>query len=182
MSPVQLAQAAESGEIERFLNWIPVWAGDALLIAPGTLHTLGEGLTVCEIQQNSDLTYRVYDFGRLDAAGNPRELHVNQAAAVVRPDAPREKLTLKAIPDPVFDRSLVARCPYFETEKLAWNSAVQYEPNPARFELLMFVEGAGRIGTESYKPGDCYLLPAAAEPFAIRPDSPSAALRTFEPA
>lgn len=181
MSPAQLAQAAESGEIERFLNWIPVSAGDALLIPPGTLHTLGEGVTICEIQQNSDLTYRFSDFGRLDASGNPRELHVEQGAAVVRSDAPREKLTLQAIPDPAFERSLVASCPYFETEKLAWTSNVPYPANSERFELLMFVEGSGRIGPDAYQPGDCYLIPAAAESFAIQPDSPSAALRTFEP-
>jgi mannose-6-phosphate isomerase len=182
MSPTRLAQAAESGEIERFLNWIPVTPGDALLIPPGTLHTLGGGVTICEIQQNSDLTYRFFDFGRLDASGRPRELHVDQGAAVVRPDAPRDKLTLQAIPDPLFERSLVARCPYFETEKLAWTSSVPYPMSNERFELLMFVEGSGRIGPDSYQPGDCYLIPAAAESFEIRPDSPSVALRTFEPA
>ncbi len=181
MSPAQLVKAAESGQIERFLNWIPVSAGDSLLIPPGTLHTLGEGVTICEIQQNSDLTYRFFDFGRLDSTGNPRELHVDQAAAVVRSGAPREKLTLQTIPDPLFERSLVASCPYFETEKLAWTSSVSYKTNSERFELLMFVEGSGRIGLDSYQPGDCYLIPAAAESFAIQPDSPSVALRTFEP-
>ena len=182
LSPTQLASAAESGEIERFLNWIPVSVGDALLIPPGTLHTLGEGVTICEIQQNSDLTYRFFDFRRLDASGKPRELHVDQGAAVVRSDAPREKLTLQAISDPLFDRSLVASCPYFETQKLAWTAAVPYRPDSARFELLMFVEGSGRIGRDAYQPGDCYLIPAAAEPFTIQPDSPSVALRTVEPA
>jgi mannose-6-phosphate isomerase len=182
MSATQLSQAARSGEIERFLNWIPVAAGDALLIPPGTLHTLGEGVTICEIQQNSDLTYRFFDFGRLDASGNPRELHVDQGAAVVRSDAPRDKLTLQAIPDPLFERSLVASCPYFETEKLAWTSSVQYQTNGERFELLMFVEGSGRIGPDSYRPGDCYLIPASADSFGIQADSPSVALRTFEPA
>ena len=182
LSPAQLAAAAESGEIERFLNWVPVTPGDALLIPPGTLHTLGAGVTICEIQQNSDLTYRIFDFGRLDASGNPRELHPEQGSAVVRSDAPRDKLTLQAIPDPLFERSLLASCPYFETEKLAWTSSVEYQANSARFELLMFVEGSGRIGPESYQPGDCYLIPAAAESFAIRPQSPSVALRTFEPA
>jgi mannose-6-phosphate isomerase len=182
MSPAQLAEAAKSGEMERFLNWIPVSAGDAVLIPPGTLHTLGAGLTIYEIQQNSDLTYRFFDFGRLDHSGKPRELHVEQGAAVVRSDAPREKVALQSIPDPAFERSLVAQCPYFETEKLAWTSAVPYSASPERFELLMFVEGSGRIGVDSYQPGDCYLIPAAAEPFVIQPNSPSAALRTFEPA
>ena len=148
LSPAQLAQAAESGEIERFLNWIPVAPGDALLISPGTLHTLGQGVTIFEIQQNSDLTYRFFDFGRLDASGHLRELHIEQAAAVVRSDAPRDKLTFETIPDPLFQRSLLAACPYFETEKLAWTSQVPYQPNHERFELLMFVEGSGRIGAD----------------------------------
>lgn len=182
MSPAQLAAAAKSGEIERFLNWVPVSAGDAILIQPGTLHTLGAGVTICEIQQNSDLTYRFFDFGRLDPSGNPRELHIEQGAAVVRWDTPCEKVAPQSIPDPAFDRTLVARCPYFETEKLSWASAVPYAANPERFELLMFVEGSGRIGADSYRPGDCYLIPASAEPFVIQPNGPSAALRSFEPA
>jgi mannose-6-phosphate isomerase len=182
MSPEQLRRAAHTGEIERFLNWIPVSAGDALLIPPGTLHTLGAGVTICEIQQNSDLTYRFFDFGRLDASGNPRELHVERGAAVVRPDAPRERLVLQPIPDPALERSFIASCPYFETEKWAWTSDIRYPTNPQRFELLMFVEGSGRIGADAYRPGDCYLVPASAEPFAIQPDSPSVALCTFEPA
>lgn len=182
LTTAQLAQAARTGEIERFLNWIPVSSGDAILISPGTLHTLGEGVTIFEIQQNSDLTYRFFDFGRLDASGNPRELHVDHGAEVVRADAPREKLTLQPIPDPVFERSLVARCPYFETERLAWSANVDYPTNPERFELLMFVEGSGQIGSTPYRPGDCYLIPAAAEPFSIHPSSPSVALRAFEPA
>ena len=182
LSQPQLAQAAESGEIERFLNWIPVAPGDALLISPGTLHTLGQGVTIFEIQQNSDLTYRFFDFGRLDASGHRRELHIEQAAAVVRSDAPRDKLTFETIPDPLFQRSLLATCPYFETEKLAWTSKVPYQPNNERFELLMFVEGSGRIGADPYQPGECYLIPAGAEPFAIQPEGPSVALRTFEPA
>ncbi len=181
MSPAQLVAAAKSGEIERFLNWVPVSAGDAILIQPGTLHTLGAGVTICEIQQNSDLTYRFFDFGRLDPSGKPRELHIEQGAAVVRSDATRQKVVPQSIPDSTFDRTLLARCPYFETEKLAWTSAVSYSASPERFELLMFVEGSGRIGADSYRPGDCYLIPASAEPFEIRPNGPAAALRASEP-
>lgn len=181
MSPAQLAAAARSGEIQQYLNWIPVQKGDALFIPPGTLHTLGAGVTICEIQQNSHLTYRFFDFGRVDASGKGRELHVEQGAQVVRMDAPNSKLTLTPVPDPVFERSSLASCPYFAAETLKWDTPAEFSPDARRFDLLVFLEGQGRIGPEDYRPGDCFLIPATAEPFKLQPDCLSTALQAFVP-
>ena len=68
-----LRAAAASGEIERLLRWIPVNTGETYFIPAGTVHAIGGGITLCEIQQNSDITYRLYDYGR------PRELHLDRA-------------------------------------------------------------------------------------------------------
>ncbi|MCB1020159.1 MAG: class I mannose-6-phosphate isomerase, partial [Acidobacteria bacterium] len=78
----QLADSARTGEIEQYLNWVPVQAGDAIFVPAGLLHTLGSGLKVCEIQQNSDLTYRFWDFNRPGADGKPRQLHIDEGATV----------------------------------------------------------------------------------------------------
>ncbi len=85
------AKSALSGEIEKLLNWINVEAGNAFLIPAGTVHAIGAGLAICEIQQHSDVTYRLYDYGR------PRELHLDKAMQVASTDANR----IKSVPLPI---------------------------------------------------------------------------------
>lgn len=181
MSKARLAESARSGEIEKFLNWIPVSAGDALYIPPGTLHTLGAGITICEIQQNSDLTYRFFDFGRKDSSGKPRELHIERGSDVARMDALTSKLTLRPLSSGGWERSFVQDCPYFSVERLRWSSTLRYEPNAEGFDLFQFVEGEGLIGGQPFRAGDCFLIPAQAEAFEMIPASPATALRAFEP-
>jgi mannose-6-phosphate isomerase len=181
MSKTRLAESARSGEIERFLNWIPVFAGDALYIPPGTLHTLGAGITICEIQQNSDLTYRFFDFGRQDSSGKPRELHIERGSDVARMDAPTSKLTLQTLESGACERSLLKDCPHFTVERWRWSSALRYEPREVGFDLFQFVEGEGVIGGQPFRAGDCFLIPAAANAFDMVPASPTTALRAFEP-
>jgi mannose-6-phosphate isomerase len=181
MTSAQLAESARSGEIEKFLNWLPVKKGDALFIPPGTLHTLGAGVTICEIQQNSDLTYRFFDFGRTDASGKTRELHIDKGAQVVRMDAPNSKLPQRPKLDGTLERSFLATCPYFEVETLKWESIASFRPDKRRFDLLVFLEGEGTIGADRYRPGDCYLIPASLEPFQLQPESPSTAIRASVP-
>jgi len=79
VSPEELRSAALDGSIERMIDWRQVRAGDFYLVPPGTIHAIGGGLSLFEFQQNSDVTYRLYDYGR------PRELHVDEAVAVARP-------------------------------------------------------------------------------------------------
>lgn len=76
ISPQRFRETALSGEIETLLDWRPVAPGDTIFVPAGTVHAIGAGLTICEIQQNSDITYRLYDYGR------PRELHLEHGAAV----------------------------------------------------------------------------------------------------
>ncbi len=72
----EFEDAAQSGEIEQLLDWRKVKAGDVIFVPAGTVHAIGAGLTICEIQENSDITYRLYDYGR------PRELHLDHGVAV----------------------------------------------------------------------------------------------------
>jgi mannose-6-phosphate isomerase len=99
ITPERLRESAASGEIEKLLNWIPVDAGDAFFIPAGTVHAIGAGLAICEIQQHSDITYRLYDYGR------PRELQLEKAAQVSSLHAMQAKPTMLPID-----------CPFFHTE------------------------------------------------------------------
>jgi len=191
MTPVELCRAAASGDIEKSLNWVPVKKGQTFFISPGTLHTIGAGIVICEIQQNSDLTYRFYDFGRLGSDGKPRQLHIEQAAAVTRQAPHPGAMEPFRFPGPAaaeegVQRELLAACRYFATERLSWSGMFPYKPDPSRFHLLIFLEGSGALAGDSwdqahYQPGDAYLIPAECAPLKLRAASPSLAIRSYVP-
>lgn len=177
----ELRQAAVSGEIERYLNWVPVNPGDAIFSPPGTLHSIGSGLALCEIQQNSDLTYRFYDFGRLGDGGRPRPLHIDQAVEVTCLDSYDWLQTPAPFRRGGMEGETLVVCDYFAVERLWGAAPLRYEPEPARFHLLVFLEGCGALDGQPYRPGDVYLIPAAAPPFEWRPAGRTLALRTYVP-
>ena len=177
----QLRDAAHSGEIGNWLNWVPVHKGDTFLVAPGTLHSIGPDLVLCEIQQNSDLTYRFYDFGRPGPDGLPRPLHIDRAVAVTRQESRPAPIPPIRFAGQIWQRELLVACPYFATERLRWSESLTYRPDRARFHLLIFLEGDGRIGEYRYRKGDGYLVPAHAEPFLLQPVSATTAIRGYVP-
>jgi mannose-6-phosphate isomerase len=191
MAPVELCRAAASGDIEKSLNWVPVKKGQTFFISPGTLHTIGAGIVICEIQQNSDLTYRFYDFGRLGSDGKPRDLHIEQAAAVTRQEQHPGALPPFRFPGATaaeggLQRELLAACRYFATERLSWSGTVSYKPDPERFHLLIFLQGRGVLMGDSwdqagYQPGDAYLIPAECPAFELQAATPSLAIRSYVP-
>jgi mannose-6-phosphate isomerase len=182
----ELRQAAVSGEIEQYLNWVPVNRGDVVFSPPGTLHSIGAGLALCEIQQNSDLTYRFYDFGRLGDDGRPRPLHIDRAVEVTCLDeydwlqTPSPFCREVGGAEPLEGETLVV-CDYFAVERIRRASPLRYDPEPARFHVLVFLEGRGTLGDQPYRPGDVYLIPAAAEAFEWRPAERTLALRGYVP-
>ncbi len=105
MTQEQFSAAIADGTVCDYLNRVPVKAGETYFIPSGTVHAIGAGITLFEVQQNSSLTYRVYDFGRVDKNGCARELHVDKAKRVTQ-------LVKKPVPDPA--RSvLLGKCKYF---------------------------------------------------------------------
>jgi mannose-6-phosphate isomerase len=168
----RLREASLSGEIEALIRWVPVHAGDTILALPGTVHAIGPGLALCEIQQNCDLTYRLYDYGR------PRELHLDKAIAMANlgpHPGPLEPVELGP------GRRLLACCPHFATEALEFGSEMSYEPDPGRAHLLIVIDGSGAIDGRRFSPGEVWLVPAAAAPFPIAPERPARLLRTYVP-
>ncbi|MGB9606356.1 MAG: class I mannose-6-phosphate isomerase, partial [Bryobacteraceae bacterium] len=164
--------AALSGEIEQLLAWREIRAGDVFVIYPGTIHALGPGVVVAEIQQNSDLTYRIYDYGR------PRPLHLDRAeeVAVLGPYA--------GCPAPVDLGSgwkRLARTPYFAAEILETSQPVLYEPDSQRFHLLLVLEGSAALDGQPVRAGECWFVPAAAAPFQLRPRERLCLLRSYYP-
>ncbi len=166
VTPERLRQASLSGEIEQMLNWVVVAPGDTFHIPSGTIHAIGAGVVLCEIQQQSDVTYRLYDYGR------PRELHLDRAVDVsVR--GPWERQS----PPPGF----IAWCPYFATRRLEFHVASTIEADPHRFQVLIVLQGQGSLAGQLFKPGEAWYLPPDVKPFDIEPEGTVQFLLTYVP-
>jgi mannose-6-phosphate isomerase len=167
-----LREAARSGEIEHMLDWLPVQPGDTIFVPAGTIHAIGPGLVLCEIQQQSDVTYRLYDYGR------PRELHLDKAIDV----AITSSYVAQSEPAPAADGARrLAACPYFVTDAIELPVARSYEPYEGRMNLLIMIEGSGRIARQPFAAGEVWLVPAQCEPFRLEPAVPCRLLRTYVP-
>ena len=159
LSSEKFRRLATTGKIIDYLNWIDVKRGDTYFVAPGILHALGPGLVICEIQQNSDLTYRVYDYGRPSIDGCLRPLHVDQAATASCFD----KYDPRSVPPFSFfesktdtRRELLVACPYFAMEKISWMRAGYFEFSGVSPELLIFLEGCGQMNVTAVNPSPSY--------------------------
>ena len=181
LSSGDLREAARSGEIERVLHWVEAGKGQTFFVPAGTIHAIGEGLVIHEIQQNSDITYRLHDFGRGGGDGKPRTLHIDDAVRVARQYEHTGAAEPLRLHGSAAGRELLMACPYFAAERLVWSERFGYEPDAGRADILTFLRGRGRIGADSYRPGDCYVIPATAETFEIKPDVPSEAIRSYVP-
>lgn len=142
----QLRGAASDGSIEDLIDWRPVSAGDFILVPSGTIHAIGPGISLLEFQQNVDVTYRLYDYGR------PRELHLDDGVEVSRPEPFADDLILHLSGKEA--RTLVDG-PHF-TLRLATNDTLQ-----DRMRWVIPIEGEVRSGTTSAVPGECLLVEAA---------------------
>ena len=152
------------GGIGEQVKIVKVKKGDCFFIPSGMLHAIGRGCLIAEIQQNSDLTYRVYDYERRDAQGNLRELHTEKALKVIRPFTDEE---VDAIRFPTNDRigvgECLASCKYFNVNRLCVDGEESLNAGESFYSLLC-VEGGGEIihDDKAYgiKKGDSYFLPA----------------------
>ena len=160
----RLWESTRTGEVEQLLNWIPVKPGETYFTPAHTVHAIGAGLVLFEIQQNSDVTYRLWDYGR------PREIHVDKAV-------PISDLTVHPGAVPKTTGELV-RSPYFVTELLELPAGASHTPEPQDTQIFICVEGQGEIGECPYRLGEAWLLPA---PVAIQAKTASRFLRTYVP-
>jgi mannose-6-phosphate isomerase len=179
-------RAIADGTAEDCLEHVPLKEGESIFIPARTAHTIGPGLILCEIQQNSDLTYRVFDYNRRDAHGRARELHIDKALAVMRFGKQTCGKTEPAILETnAVTGTFLVICRYFATEKWTSSTEISLTTSPERFELLITLEGAGEIQSKGsslkYGPAQTWLLPAALGEYRLNAEKPTALLRTYPP-
>lgn len=173
----EIRSAIESGTLIKYLQTVPVKKDDLFFIEAGTVHAIGAGCLIAEIQENSNLTYRLYDYDRVGKDGKKRELHVDKAMRVSKMTSsaePRQPLRVLKY-QPGVASELLSRCKYFEVYRMLVNTErrqeVRYQADELGFRVLLCVSGCGNIsfGTESfcfYK-GDCIFVPADSEELKI---------------
>ncbi|MFQ3684748.1 type I phosphomannose isomerase catalytic subunit [Roseiflexus sp.] len=180
----ELTAAITGGTLEPFLRRLPVAAGDTVFVPAGTLHAINAGIVLFEIQQKSDLTYRVYDYGRIDAAtGQPRALHIEKALDVTDyAPAPRgviPPLQLEA------GRDLLVACESFALERLNLTGVVERIVDPATFEILTVVNGSATLrwsdGARHLRHGEAVVIPACLGSYALEPTEEAQILRAYVP-
>lgn len=173
VTPDELRQRAQDGTICEVLNRVSVCPGDVFFVRPGTVHAIGAGILVAEIQQNSDTTFRVYDYNRLGADGKPRQLHLERAIEVMN-CAPAQGAADALLPCPLDGVQEVLTCEYFRVRRAEVKRRIDLSTEGGSFTHLMCVRGGGDIlcGGRNYpfRQGDSYFLPAALGEYAVEGD------------
>ena len=175
----EFARAVQEGWLEELLNYVPVHGGDVVFVPAGTLHAINEGILLFEIQQKSDLTYRVYDYNRRGPDGKLRELHLEKALDVIRYEPPAQEKIHPIELEP--GRDLLVACPYFALERHHCVRPVQRATRPTSFETWTVIAGAARVAGEELALGQSIVLPAHLGKYAIEPAGEATLLRTLYP-
>ena len=167
----EVRERIQNNTIEKIMQKIPVEPGDKYFIPAGTIHAIGAGILIAEIQQNSDLTYRVYDFNRRGPDGNPRELHVKKALDVMsfKQATQSDKDAPAAQKAHGYTLSRIACCDYFTVDKLALDGSFERKIN-GRYLSLLCTDGTGELdcaGTLAVNKGDSIFIPANNPGFSI---------------
>ena len=163
----ELLRRAADGSICEVLNRVSVQKGDVFYILPGTVHAIGAGIVIAEIQQNSNTTFRVYDYLRKDAKGNYRQLHLDRASQVLNyePLIPEECRANSSAVFPEFTMAEMFSCRYFRAFKLDVHTEAKLLCDGLSFQHLLCVEGAGEILCNQqrypFRRGESFFLPAA---------------------
>ena len=184
----QLQQAILDQRAEEFLNWINIFPGEMIYVAGGTVHTLGPGSILVETQQQSDTTYRLYDYGR------PRELHLKEGMAAVKEKVASGKVIRPA--PALLDGSARSRraplvaAPYFVVDMFElmdphWFST-RDQSGKASVQILVAVEGCGMVEAQGMQPvtlakGDAVVVPACVQNFQVRPQWNVEFLKAYVP-
>jgi mannose-6-phosphate isomerase len=184
-----ISDALRTGRLIELLNYVPIRAGQAVALPPGTVHALLAGTVATEIQQNSDLTYRVYDWGRVGANGIPRALHIEKALDVIDFDAPAsDDATPRLIEHSARQsRTELAHNRYFVVEKVELASEASFHGicDGATMEIWGCISGQAMISWEGAPvdlPAIRYaLIPAALGRFTVTAVEPSVCLRVYLP-
>jgi mannose-6-phosphate isomerase len=149
---------------EALLNWITVKPDDMLYVAAGTVHTIGGGMVLVETQQTSDMTYRLYDYGR------QRELHIQDGIAAIKLNTRAGKVVRSDTPSP----NMLVRSPFFQVEKIRLREPLQAAVTPDSPHIVVAIDGSGIVesaGMESlsFAKGEAVVIPASVPHYTVRP-------------
>lgn len=170
----QVREAISGGIVEKLLNRVPIHKNDLFYIEAGTVHAIGAGALIAEIQESSNITYRLYDYDRVGKDGKKRPLHIDRALDVANLESsttPRQPMRVLKYRSGCASEML-ARCKYFHVERLLLNTEVtrelvDFQTGSNSFHALLCVEGCGSIswenGAVNFFKGDCFFVPSESE-------------------
>lgn len=166
-------QALREGRVAEQIHHLPVKKGDAIFIPSGRIHAIGAGNLIVEIQQNSDTTYRVFDWNRIGVDGRPRELHVEESLAAI------DFGDVEPAIAPAREEGALVECPHFRVERWELSAPRSCEGQCDRFSIFTVIEGRVECGGREFAPGSFFLVPPVIAYSALRPvEGKAAVLRT----
>ena len=173
ISSEDFAKAVAEGRIDSVMGYTSVKKGETYFIPSRLLHAIGEGIIIAEIQQNSDLTYRVYDYDRRDDKGNLRELHVEKSLDVVKPFSEEEINAIRfEAKDEQDDENTLAHCRYFRVKKLNVAEEMTLNTGNESFASILCIEGKADIVFDGKEyeilAGDSYFIPAGLGEYKLK--------------
>ena len=182
----RLAAAFENGTSRDLIQPFRPEAEEAVFVPPGTVHALGPGLVLFEVEENSDLTYRLDDFGRLGLDGKPRPLHWQKGLDVTRVELPQYRnLPKLEFHEPYGLHRWVLACPYFALEELILTKIAPFAGSVERVETLSILSGEGRVETEAgwmaYRTGDTWVIPPGVGNYRLAPEERTRLLKFYVP-
>jgi mannose-6-phosphate isomerase len=176
-------KSVKEGTVLDLINFEPVQKGDVLFMPTGRIHALGPGIVLAEIQQTSDMTYRIYDWERVGPDGQPRELHIEHSLNVMDY---KKRGDYKTVYTPQLNSTVnLADCPYFTTQYMKFDQPVDKDYNLIdSFVIYMCMEGQVDIhhpggDPETLKKGDSILIPAALKEIALVPQQETTLLEIY---
>ncbi|MBO5945467.1 MAG: class I mannose-6-phosphate isomerase [Clostridia bacterium] len=155
----EFEKAISEKRLTELLNFFPVKSGDCFFIPAGTIHAIGKGCLIYEIQQSSNITYRVYDYGRVGKDGKERELHVEKAKAVA---------TLTKFEPVKFDDGILGQCDYFTARKYCIEGGTVLNANELSFHAVTVISGCGSVAGITFEKGDTFFIPAGYGKYEIK--------------
>lgn len=179
VDPTHVRAYLDQNRLQELLAYAPVRTGDVIFVPAGTVHAIQRGIVLAEIQENSDITYRLYDWGRADKT---RRLHVDESLQVST-FAPSLSHTIPSltIHHSGYDQHFLVACQYFVFERLDVHATIRISSPQHRFQILSIVQGAARINEVDAPLGQTLLIPAQCDTFEIVPIAPCQILRAYIP-
>lgn len=174
ISKEEFKERIENGSLLEVCNQVPVKKGDVFFIQAGTLHAIGKGILVAEVQENSNSTYRVYDYGRKDKDGKERDLHIDKALEVTSLDRMEEEgeQTSKKLEQNAYKIQVLAECKYFKTAELEIRTQADMVALGDTFHSLLVLDGDAEIVYArekiKVKKGDSIFVPAKMGAYSIQ--------------